>query len=109
MILESKINRPDDLFETNGIQALINELERIKDFPHKQHLLAVKTCAMHLAKAQVIERFDKIRGIYYNYDKKLWYSEKRIKGKIIFISHSSDRDKVIRDYVAFCKKNSVSL
>jgi len=89
----------------NGIQALINELERIKHNPNKQHLAAVNICAQHLAKATVIERFERIKGVYYNYDKRLWYAEKMTKGKLKVIKYSANRNEVISAYQEYVRNH----
>jgi len=108
MLIPSKINSLSYVeieSEGNGIQALINELERIKHNPHKQHLIAVKNCAEHIAKYQVVSRFEKLKGIYYNYAKKLWYAEKMIKGKLRVVKYGVDRNEVILAYKDYLQKN----
>ena len=107
MLIPSKINILSyvEIESDNGIQALINELERIKNDPHKQHIIAVRNCAEHIAKYQVVSRFEKLKGIYYNYVKKMWYAEKMIKGKLRVIKYGVDRNEVILAYKEYLRKN----
>lgn len=108
-MLESAMNHfsEQEIFNGNGIQALINKLNEIKHNPNNRQLWAVNEFANKLALIDADVVNVEPANIRYIPEYNLWESYKSVKG-VRFSKKSKSRSVVMEAYRNFCAENGIN-